>query len=295
MKPADIAHLTAISTPAFTADASIIVAISQPDLEANTYRSHLVRVSGETVDDFTHGEQDGSPVASPDGTVIVFTRADTDKRGQLHAIRTDGGDARQLCSHPLGAQEVVFSPEGSHIAYTAGIPEADRYGTNDEIDAGAEAPRHITSLYYRRDGAGYTRDKPSQIFVLELVPGAKPRQVTAEPGGAGDLAWSTDGKQLYYARPQNLNALNDEIAVIDADAEKSCGTRAFTGPADSGRPTAAADGSIYFFGSDFQGNDFAGRSLGLWRYDAERGCHRLTDPETVHLDRSAGPYRMIDC
>src|SRR6185436_6744327 len=97
--------------------------------------------------------------------------------------------------------------DGSRVAYCAAVPEPGRYGTDESVSADAEPPRRITRLAYRLDGEGFIADKPQQLFVLEL-PGpagsaptlaasAEPVQLTDEPTGAADPAFTGDGRLVY--------------------------------------------------------------------------------------------------
>src|SRR6185436_2238427 len=52
-------------------------------------------------------------------------------------------------------------------------------------------------------------------------------------------------------------------------------------------PVHAADGTLYFYGSEFTGIHSVARNLGLWSF-ADGTARRLTDIETVDCERAAG-------
>ena len=296
MKPADIALFRIPGRPAITGDGSIVVAVSAPDLSANIYRGTLMRLmpaSGGEPADFTHGPRDSEPVPSPDGRLLVFLRAAESGPAQLHVMPLDGGEPRKLTDHPLGAGSVVFSPNGRRIAYCAAAPEPGRYGTDEDITADAEAPRRITRLSYRLDGEGFVTDKAKQLFVLDLHPGATPVQLTAEPAGAADPAFTSDGR-LLYVRGTGIDELTEEIAVIEVPADTAGAPAPTVGDLLISTSGSAAllvviGAEIVFLGVEFTGIDAVGRTTGLWAAPLAGGPpRRLTDEATVDVDRAAG-------
>src|SRR6478752_4490229 len=240
VKPADVALLRTPGRPAIAPDGSILVAVAAPDVDADLNRGTIVRLrlpggagsapdGGESaveavLTELTLGPRDSDPVISPDGRVMVFLRAGESGPAQLYSMPLDGAEPRKLTDHPLGAGAPVFAPDSSRIAYCAAVPEAGRYGTDDSVSADAEPPRRITRLAYRLDGEGFVADKAQQLFVLEL-PGpattdpaltgpVRPVQLTDEPTGVADPAFTGDGR-LVYVRSTGIDELTDEIAVID--------------------------------------------------------------------------------
>ena len=304
------------AAPGGDASGAVFAALATPDLGSDSYRSvlHLLRPGSEPVE-FTHGPRDSAPVLSPDGRTLVFLRAGDTGPAQLYAMPVGGGEPRQLTDsavHPLGASAVTFSPDGRRIAYLAAVPEAGRYGTplpdgagdgpgDGRADPGkpapeAEAPRRITVMSYRSDGKGFVLDKQEQIFVLDLAgdPGAPaadaaPRRLTAEPGSISRPAFTPDGREVLYVRRVAPDSLRAEIAAVPAHAaEPGIGRTVIRTAGDAAQPVVHGD-TVYYIGSAYQGQDFAGHTEALWAAPLAGGApRRMTDEQTVHVDGMAG-------
>lgn len=310
MKPTDLHLFRAYGRPAVAADGEVFAALSTPDLESDSYRGVLHRLSpGEQPpepEEFTHGPRDSAPVLSPDGKTLVFLRGGESGPAQLYAMPRAGGEPRRLAEHPLGASAVTFSPDGRSIAYLAAVPETGRYGTPpgegaDKLAPEAELPRRMTTMSYRSDGKGFVLDKPEQIFVLDVVDAtglplsdAQPRQLTAEPGTIGRPAFTPDGRELLYVRRVAPDTLRGEIAAVPADTEEpGLGRTVISTTGDATMPVVHGD-TVYYIGSAYTGVDFAGQTEGLWAAPLAGGTpRRLTDESTVHVDAQAGDPSVV--
>src|SRR4051795_8542316 len=172
MRPTDLSLLRVPGVPAVSPDgATVVVAVTRLDLDADEYRSQLWTVPTDgsaPARPLTHGHRDTAPVFSPDGRWLAFLSAEPKGRPQLHVLPAAGGAPRRLTDHHLGAGAPVWSPDSRRLAYTARIPEPGRYGTVDGIGPGEEPPRLITTLKYRQDDVGFLADRRSQVFVVDL-------------------------------------------------------------------------------------------------------------------------------
>ena len=129
----------------------------------------------------TRGFRDTAPAFSPDGLVLAFLRTDgPTSKAQLRVVEADGGEPQVISDRPLGVETFSWSPDSHRIVFSSREPEAGRYGTAADVAAEAERPRLISTHQYRLNGVGYTRDKPRQLFVVE-VPGAR-GQSLVRPG-----------------------------------------------------------------------------------------------------------------
>lgn len=289
MKPTDLPLLISAARPILLPDGRMLCAVSNPDLEKNVNRSRLVIVESDGAQrDLTAGPADSSPVLSPDGVTLAFLRSKDEKPPQLYTIRLDGGEPTALTDHPLGVSSPVFNADGSRIAYLAAVPEPGRYGTDEKIDAGAEAPRRFTSMSYRLDGRGFVLDRPDQLFVLDLTtsPGssAEPVKLTDEPRGAASPVWWDD--EIIFDRPTGPDSLLTDIVRVQVPAagdEPAAATTMLTG-FGSLQPRVVVGDTLYLTGEHFDGVDFAGRTPGVWAWRRQDSApRRLTDEATVHV------------
>ena len=147
------------------------------------------------------------PKISPDGKQIVFSY-----KGDIYVVSSDGGEARQLTTHPAHESHPVWSPDGKQIAFTS-----DRFGNFDIFvmpARGGEA-RRVTTNSSREIPYTFTPDGKEIVYGAQLqdpaqsalfpsgsltelyaipVEGGRPRQVLATPAEA--VCFSKPGDQV---------------------------------------------------------------------------------------------------
>lgn len=296
MQPGDLALIPTLGRPVVLPDGSVLAPVSRPDLQLNRPVSSVQRFGRDQESvPFTTGDRDSAPVLSPDGRTIAFLRSNG-KDKTLCVLLVGGGESRVVATHPGSIDPPVFTPDGSTLVYTAAVPEPGRYGTDPDIDADAEAPRRITRFDFHEDGRGYLHDQASQVFAVSVTdPAAEPVRLTREPSGAGQAVVSADGQWVRYARGAGPDRVDDEIAQVAVTATgPSVGDLVLRPGGSISSLTAHETGLLFLSVAADDPSDYAGRTCGLFHWDEANGwLVRLTDPETVDTDPSAGPPVLV--
>jgi dipeptidyl aminopeptidase/acylaminoacyl peptidase len=328
MKPTHLPLLTSVSRPTIAPDASrAVVALSRPDLVADAYVGQLWSIPLATGSDapgsagarrITRGVNDSSPQFSPDGKLLGFVRSPWDGAGQLFIVDAAGGEPVQVTDAKLGIGTFSWSPDSSRIAFTARVADAGRYGSVDGIGREAEPFRRISTMRYQANGLGYTIDRRSQVFLVEVPdiagepryrvfpsaenPSPSPvdpvpvaRQLTVGDFDHRDLAFSADGSRLAFVSARHDGRDDDLTSNIFQLTLDLAGAQpvAVTGEHrnyDVHDLAYSASGRLFFVAVDLgeSGRDFVGRSAALYLIDEPGDApRRLTDPETVDLGGSS--------
>lgn len=221
MKPNTLNLLNSVSAPSLHPDARrCVVSVTRPDYDADAYVGQLweVPLDGGTARRLTRGFLDTAPKYSPDGTAVAFMRAAQGDKPQIFVTDSRGGEPQQLTDQPLGVSGLEWSPDSKTLVFTARVPEDGRYGTVDGVSGGQEDPRLITGFKYRMNGVGYTGDKRTQLFLLNVPPlGEEPYIKPVGRAGAGEEgtpAGEKTGKKISAAFPEPKQ-------LTDADADHS--------------------------------------------------------------------------
>lgn len=182
MRPTDIDRIPLVGAPTVHPDgARTVLSVGHADLGADAAVAQLceLRLAADgsiSRRRLTRGLRDTAPQFSPDGTRLAFLRAPAlDKPPQLAVMDARGGEPVIATDLPLGVESFRWSPDSSRLVLAARDPEPGRYGTVKGLDAAGEPPRRFTTLRYRLNGLGYTRDRRVQLWLLDAPsPDAEP-------------------------------------------------------------------------------------------------------------------------
>lgn len=317
MKATDLPLLTGVSRPTLHPDGTwAVFATSTPSLDADAYVGQLwqVPLDGSAAPRrMTRGFSDNAPRFSPDGSRIAFLRSDGESPAQLQVMDAGGGEALAVTEEKLGVGAFTWSPDGRRIVYTARVAEEGRYGTVKDLTAAAEPPRRILTRRYRSNGLGYTNDRRSHLFLVEVpdtaaepvyrrAPSAdeptpepprtvpEARQLTFGDYDDGSPRFSPDGSRLAFVSARHaerdIDLANDvhelELDVHDAEPRALTGAHAKYGIDGL---AYGPDGRIYFVAAELgeTGRDFVARNAALYRLDGDAAAVRLTDPQASDL------------
>ena len=318
MRPEQLPLLTSVSAPSLSPDGTwAVVSTSRPDFDADSYVGQLWRVptDGEgTPRRLTRGFADSNPQVSPDGSTIAFLRRSPGKPAQLAVVDAAGGEPQVITDTKLGISEFTFSPDGRMIALTSRIPDEGRYGDIEDIKPGQEDPRVFTGNKMRMNGLGWHRDRPSQVFLVEVpdlqaeppvMPVGRAKKArAAELGENGavsplvpesvrltddrhdwhDLAFTGDGDSLVATAALHEGQEDDLVSDLWLLPLKGGDRRQLTAglkkPLSVSDPVVVGD-TVFFHGREMPAGptDFVGHHASIWSVPVTGAepPHRVTD------------------
>jgi acylaminoacyl-peptidase len=180
--------------------------------------SHLfvVPAEGGTPRQLTTGAfDDGSPRWAPDGRTIVFSanrheNAEFDPNdSEIYEVTVGTGAVRALTTRHGPDQDPVVSPDGKWIAFT---------GFDDRLQG-----YQVTRLYLMDRNGGNVRQLATKL-----------------DRDAGGLAWSADGKGVYF-QYEDLGDTRIGLAAVDGSFKEVVHS---VGGLDVGRPYAGGSFSV---------------------------------------------------
>lgn len=179
-----------------------VFVVTQMDLGEDEYVRQLWIWDGDTTRPLTSGRADGSPRWSPDGSTLAFLRKgpEDDDRPQVALLPIDGGEAEIVTDLELGVSDLEWSPDGTKLALVV-AEYID--GFEDEKER-SRAPRSIKDPAFRFDNQGWTYNKRSHIWILDVATGGQ-TQITEGDYDENGPRWSPDGSTITY-----LSAAHDD-------------------------------------------------------------------------------------
>ena len=230
MKIEDLFDLKRVADPQISPDGKLVVyQVTSVSLAENksTTALWLAATDGKTPPKaFTNpnGKKDTHPRWSPDGKRILFSSTRTGT-SQLWLVSLDGGEAEQITNISTGADNGLWSPDGSHIAFVSSIyaefselpfAESDKKNAakDKEIDDSPVKAKTFTKLFYRHWDE-YVGDKRQHLFVMaslarkgrdsawsaphDCTPGDRDANPTSSTFSVGDdFTFTPDSKHLVF-------------------------------------------------------------------------------------------------
>ncbi|HYC89018.1 MAG TPA: protein kinase [Thermoanaerobaculia bacterium] len=200
------------SSPAASPDGKLIAYVSARD---GTRRIWLKQLADGTEAPVTAGPDDSAPRFSPDGSALLFTRANA-----LYRVGVVGGDPRKLVDNAFDGD---WSPDGRRIAF---IRDVSRSGGRAStvciapVDGGAvreiatsseaelTAPRWSPDQRWIAVNVRPRGTTPGSILLVDAESGERRTLSREAPHGLlSGAAWTKSGDALVYAELEGLAAV----------------------------------------------------------------------------------------
>ncbi|EAT10068.1 S9 family peptidase [Sphingobium sp. 10 DY56-G10] len=259
--PADMVSLDRIGAPAVSPDGKwLAYQLRSTDLAANRGRTDLYLLAidrpGQTPRKIASvaDKNEASPVFSPDGSALYF-QSDASGDDQLWRVALSGGDPVQISKAPGGISGFLLSPDGMKVALWADRPVGAK--TLDDVKPTAPADAGSGRVYeqlFVRHWDTWSDGQRSQIFVMPIaggpavsVMGGLVGDSPSKPfGGAEEIAWSRDGKTLFFALREagRIEPLSTNLDIFSTPADGSAAPTNLTDANDATdtMPAVSPDG-----------------------------------------------------
>src|SRR5579862_880044 len=290
MRPESVYDLTGAADPRISPDGTrVAYVVWWIDKDTNAYRSAIwtAPIDGSTEPArFTSGEKrDGMPRWSPDGQWLAFVsnRGDDKTPGNIYVIPAEGGEARKLTDRKESVEKIAWSPDSTRIAFSSRVRD-DAY---DEEDDRKREPRRLTRLFYKLDSVGWTTDRRTHLFVVDVDGESEPRQITDGDCEDGEPCWTPDGKRIVFP---SLRGERWDLELVtrlySVDANGGDPTQVTGDGASIDTPAFSTDGSMLAVRYTLEDGTFPHHGqIGVMRPDGSD--LRLL---TTSLDRQCTPF-----
>jgi dipeptidyl aminopeptidase/acylaminoacyl peptidase len=200
-----------------------------------------------TFEDMMKLKRVGAPVPSPDGKWVVFDAVDVDldankKISHLWIVPAAGGEARRLNQTQNQEERPRFSPDGKRLIWTSKATDPTQiWMSNFTPESGGldGQPHQVTNISTGADGAIWSPDGKSIVFVSSVYPDAKDDTANKqrdEDLGKSKVKAKIFTKLLYRHWTSYTEFKRSHLFAVSADADASVGR-------DSVEPNPAATSS----------------------------------------------------
>lgn len=259
--PADMVGLNRIGAPAVSPDGKwLAYQLRSTDLAANRGRTDLYLLAIDGPDRTPRkiaslaDKNEGSPVFSPDGSALYF-QSDASGDDQLWRVALSGGDPVQISRAPGGISGFLLSPDGAKVALWTDRPVGAKTLDDQKPDAPADTGSgRVYDQLFVRHWDKWADGQRSQIFVMPVaggpavsVMGDLVGDAPSKPfGGAEEIAWSRDGRTLFFALREagRIEPLSTNLDIFSAPADASAAPTNLTDANDATdtMPAVSPDG-----------------------------------------------------
>jgi Tol biopolymer transport system component len=253
-------------------------------------------------------KSDTAPRWSPDGRTLAFLSdrasvfqaagaadrpapSEAPKEGgtQVWLLPMDGGESRQVTRLPRDVSDVTWSPDGRSLCVvSASLTEAAL-----PHHAPEETPqpdiRQIDRLMYELNGAGFTYDRPGQLWRIDLETGAA-RRLTSGPADDGQPRWSPGCTRIAFTSARHRDAdltWRQDVYLVGAEGGRVERLTAGRGEQVFDAPAWSPDGA-WIAAVGHRNPAKAGSRGDVWRFRATAGQAGENLTEEADLFADAG-------
>jgi len=188
---------------------------------------------------------DGSPVGSPDGTKVAFTRFLSGQ--EIFTMNADGTGVTQVTTGSNAFDGPIdWSPDGTKIVYASvdGLRTLNADGTgNTLITSTGSAPA------WSPDGTKIAYSASGNIWAVN-ADGTAPTQLTSSSMFEGQPEWSPNGAKIAYVVSVINSPTPAQIYTMNADGSSQANLS--NDSVDAGNPAWSPDGTrIAYLSGDF--------------------------------------------
>jgi dipeptidyl aminopeptidase/acylaminoacyl peptidase len=304
---ADMMKMHRVAEPSVSPDGKwVVYTVATPDMEANRNASNIWMVSTESGApiQLTQSGNDSSPMWSPDGKMIAFLSSRAGE-SQVYLLSMNGGEAHPWTSISTGVDIAKWSPDGKTLAFTSGVypdcKDEDCNKKREEEKAKSKVQAHVAEHLLYRHWNHWNEGKRGHLFVvaapsaaeqveasgkpIDLTPGADYDVPPDQRGGASDINFSPDSKEICFSAvtdPVEAISTNGDLFLV-AIAGGSEPKKITTNPGFDGNPVYSPDGKSIAYHAQLT----AGYEADRWRvmlYDRTSGQSQNLSEK---FDRSA--------
>lgn len=216
---------------------------------------------------------DYSPILSPNEDKLAYISTASGKP-QIHFKWLATGQTGQMTHLSYAPSNLTWSPDGKTIAFTQFVEgEAKSALTLSGMPKGAKWAKpaiYIDDIYYRADGAGYTKPGKTHIFILSADGGVARQVSQGDFNHSGALSFSKDGKAIIFStnnRPDaDLEPLDTNVFSLDIATSKLTQLTTRNGPDNA--PSVSPNGKmIAYTGSDQNYKNYENTELYIMNID----------------------------
>lgn len=266
---------------------SIAYVISVVDKEQNRSKRSIwvapTSGGGESRVLITSERNDDTPRWSRDGKSIAFLSSRAGAP-QIFIAGADGANPRQVTKVPEGVSELLWSPDGTSLAFVTEVhPDCKSLACSAEMAAEAEKNKGKAVLADRllfRHWDSFKRGKRTHLFIVSTE-GNEPRDLTpgdydVPPFSLGDptaFDFSPDGKELAFARNTDkveATSTNNDlfmVSVIGGEPKRITASN----PGSDTTPRYSSDGRWIAYRSQAR-NGYESDRFRLMLYDRSTGA-----------------------